>query len=143
MWDDSSHWQVTGQHTGRVLYDLDGGTYAAGYYSLGKVTYQTKSFLAAVTGQTTSTDIFAAYSFPTGGTRYRGYILYDIAEVQEGCIVDSWFNMTHQYSLFQFPVKTAVEFEMTSFTTDGTAFRTIQTALQFTTHEDVPKFFWE
>ena len=58
--------------------------------------------------------------------------------MSDGCITDSWFNYIHQRSQFQFPVKSAMKYEMTSYFSDGTAFLIIQTALQITTHGETP-----
>jgi len=68
-------------------------------------------------------------------------LMYDILEMQDGYIVDSWFNYIHQRDQFQFPVKTAMEFEMTSTFGNRTPFQVIQSALQFTTHGEIPELF--
>ena len=75
---------------------------------------------------------------PKKGERYRGYVAYPVAEVQDGYIISSWINYTHQRSWFQYPVVTAMEKRMTGGWNDAGAFRTVQDALQFyPTEEDV------
>ena len=64
--------------------------------------------------------------------------MYDVLEMNDGCIIDSWFNYIHQRSQMQYPVKSAMQYEMTtSFRSDG-PFQIIQTALQITTHGKKP-----
>lgn len=131
-------WMVSGDFTGRVLCDKDGTMLAADYHSLETVSYQNTGIFASMFGQYENCGVFATFSFPNGGSRQRGYVMYDILELQDGYIVDSWFNYIHQRHQFQFPVKTAMEHEMTSYYGDGAAFQLIQAALQFTTHEEIP-----
>lgn len=140
MWpsDRSGGWTMSTDVTGRVLYEKDGITHAAGYHSLEAVTYQKTGLLASITGQYDNHDVFATFSLSSDGTRQRGYVMYDILEMQDGYIVDSWFNYIHQKHPLQFPVKTAKEFEMTSSYGDGAAFQLIHAALQFTTHGEIP-----
>lgn len=140
MWPYSqTGWNVSGDFSGRLLYELDGTTYTSDYHSLGKITYQTDDMLSQMLGQRDSTDVFAAFSLPNDGSNQRGYVMYELSEMMDGYIVSSWFNYVHQHSLFQFPYQTAMEFEMRSFGMKNTVFRTIQTAFQFTTHGEVPE----
>lgn len=142
MWPYSqTGWDVSGDFTGRLLYDRDGTVYASDYHSLGKVTYDTNDMLSHMLGQTSSTDVFAAFSLPNEGNRRRGYVMYELAEMMDGYIISSWFNYVHQHNWLQFPVQTAVDFKTTSFSSYGFAFKTIQTALQFSTHGEVPELF--
>jgi hypothetical protein len=134
-------WSVSGDFAGRLLYDLDGSVYTSDYHSLGKITYDTNGMVAQMLGQTSSTDVFATFSLPNQGQRRRGYVMYELSEMMDGFIISSWFNYIHQHSQLQFPVQTAKEFEMTSFVNNGSAFKTIQTALQFTTHGEIPELF--
>lgn len=140
MWpsDRSGGWTMSTDVTGRVLYDKDGVTHAADYHSLEAVSYQKNGLLADMIGQYDNHDTFATFSLPSDGTKQRGYVMYDILELQDGYIVDSWFNYIHQKHSLQFPVKTAKEFEMTSSYGDGAAFQLIHAALQFTTHGEIP-----
>ena len=137
--DRSGGWTMSTDVTGRVLYEKDGITHAADYHSLEAVSYQKTGLLASMIGQYDNHDVFATFSLPRDGTRQRGYVMYDILELEDGCIVDSWFNYIHQKHPFQFPVKSAMEFEMTSSYGDGAAFQLIQAALQFTTHGEIPR----
>lgn len=142
LWPYSQEgWNVSSDFTGRVLYDLNGETLASNYHSIGKVTYESSGLAAQMLGQYQSTDVFATFSLPSTGERRRGYVMYEISEMIDGYIVNSWFNYIHQHSQLQFPVQTAKEFEMTSFVNNGSAFKTIQTALQFTTHGKTPELF--
>ena len=142
LWPYSQEgWNVSSDFTGRVLYDLNGETLASNYHSIGKVTYESSGLVAQMFGQYQSTDVFATFSLPSTGERRRGYVMYEISEMIDGYIINSWFNYIHQHSQLQFPVQTAKEFEMTSFVNNGSAFKTIQTALQFTTHGEIPELF--
>ena len=142
MWPyNQKGWNVSGEFTGRLLYDLNGTTYSSDYHSLGKVTYDTNGLAAQMLGQTSATDVFATFSMPNKGSGHRGYVMYELSEMMDGYIISSWFNYIHQHTRFQFPFQTAMEFEMTAFTNNGWAFRTIQTALQFTTHGEIPELF--
>lgn len=125
--DTSEGWSSAGDVTGRVLYDNDGATFVADYYSLGPQTVTSNSIFW---GSQTNTDVFAAFSMPRKGKNYRGYVAYPIDEVQDGYIISSWFNYTHQRWL-QYPAVTAMEKRMTNSWNDAGAFRTIQDALQF------------
>lgn len=141
LWPFSQEgWNVSSDFTGRLLYEMDGETYTSNYHTIGKVTYDTNGMLAML-GHTSSTDVFATFSLPSQGERRRGYVMYELSEMMDGFIINSWFNYIHQHSQLQFPVQTAKEFEMTSFVNNGSAFKTIQTALQFTTHGEFPELF--
>ena len=50
---------------------------------------------------------------------------------QSGYLLNSWCNYTHQQSLLQYPVVTAMEKRMTSAFGNTGAFYTVQHALQF------------
>lgn len=124
----SQGWNSGGEVTGRVLYDENGKSFSSPYYSLGNQTFSSDSIFF---GQQTSTDVFAAFSMPAKGNNYRGYLAYPVEENQDGYIIDSWVNYTHQKSLLQYPAMTAMEKRMTNSLNDAGAFITIQDALQF------------
>ena len=126
--DISDGWASNGEVTGRVLYDKGGETFAAPYYSLDNQTFTSNSIFW---GEQTSTDVFAAFSMPRQGENYRGYVAYPIAEMQDGYIISSWVNYTHQRSWLQYPAMTAMEKRMTNSWNDAGAFMTVQDALQF------------
>ena len=67
---------------------------------------------------------------PRRGENYRGYIAYPIVELEDGYIISSWMNYTHQKSWLQYPAMTAMEKRMTNSWNDAGAFITIQDALQ-------------
>ncbi len=121
-------WHSSGNVTGRVLYDKNGNTFTSEYYFLGCKTYTSNSIF---TGNKQNTDVFASFSMPQSGKRQRGYIAYHIDEAQDGYIIDSWFNYTHQKSLLQYPAVTAMESRMTNAWNNSEVFKTVQTALQF------------
>lgn len=121
-------WHSAGDVTGRVLYDNKGETFTADYYSLGT---QTFTFSTIFWGEQSSTDVFAAFSMPRDGSNHRGYIAYPVDEAQDGYIISSWFNYTHQQSWRQYPAMTAMEKRMTYGWNDAGAFKTVQDALQF------------
>ena len=140
MWpaDRLDGWRMDTEVTGRLLYNKEDSTYTSDYHFLGDVSYQKNGFLADMIGQYDNHDVFATFSLPEAGTRQRGYLMYDVLEMNDGCIIDSWFNYIHQRSQLQYPVKSAMQYEMTSsFRSDG-PFQIIQTALQITTHGEKP-----
>lgn len=126
--EDSDGWASDGEVTGRVLYDKNGKIFAAPYYFIGNQTFTGNSLFR---GEQTITDVFAAFSMPRQGENYRGYVAYPIAEVRDGCIIDSWANYTHQRGWLRYPAMTAMEKRMTSAGDDAGVFRTVRSALQF------------
>ena len=103
--------------------DKNGKTFVAPYHSIGEQTYTYSDILW---GDQTNTDIFATFSMPEKGIDCRGYVAYPIKEIQDGYIISSWINYTHQESWLQYPVMTAMENRMrNSWNNDG-AFMTIQ-----------------
>ncbi len=126
--DISEGWHSAGDVTGRVLYDSDGKTFVADYYSLGTQTFTSNSIFW---GEQSNTDVFATFSMPHDGSNHRGYVAYPVDEVQDGYIISSWFNYTHQQSWLQYPAMTAMEKRMTYGWNDAGSFKTIQDALQF------------
>ena len=121
-------WSAVGDVTGRVLYDRDGQTFTASYHTLGRQTYTADSVFF---GQRPNSDLFAAFSMPRHAEHARGYVAYTAAAVQSGYLLNSWCNYTHQQSLLQYPVVTAMEKRMTSAFGNTGAFYTVQHALQF------------
>lgn len=121
-------WDSAGDVTGRVLYDRDGTTYTAPYYSLGDHTFTYNNIFF---GEQTSTDIFATFSLPRSGEKHRGYVAYPATKMQDGHIADCWINYTHQCTWMQYPAVTAMEMRMRSGWSDAGAFKTVQDALQF------------
>jgi hypothetical protein len=126
---DNYGWSKDGTFSGHVLYDEGEQTYAAPYYSLGDATYQKEDIFF---GNQVSTDVLAAFPFPSGKEHYRGYVSYDILETVDGYIIDAWINYVHQRSWLQYPVQTALDFRMTaSMLSSDRVFYIIQDALQF------------
>ncbi len=121
-------WRTISDFSGHVRYDKDGQTYTSPYYFMGYETYTSSSIFF---GDRSSTDFFADFSFPKEGERQRGYLAYTAEEINDGWILDSWINYTHQMKWAQYPVNTAKEGRrMDSFNRSGT-FKLIQDALQF------------
>ena len=121
--NSSDGWGAAGDVTGQVLYDRDGKTYASAYHYLGNQTFTSDSILW---GEQTRTDVFATFSMPVRGEHYRGYIAYPIVELQDGYLISSWVNYTHQKSRIQYPAVTAMEHQMTGNWNENGAFITIQ-----------------
>ncbi|MDE7218982.1 MAG: hypothetical protein K2O45_05095 [Oscillospiraceae bacterium] len=121
-------WSKGSEASGRVLYDQDGVTYTAPYHYLGELSYQSNSIFW---GTQQNTDLFAAFSFPAKGQRQRGYVAYDALENEDGYIIDSWINYTHQNTWFQYPVQTAMENRMQGSWNLSGKFKLVQTAIQF------------
>ena len=121
-------WRVQGNFSGQILYDQDGVCYCSPYHSMGNFTYQKNTLFW---GDQTSNDYFLTFSFPRQGERQRGYVSYEILAMQEGYIIDSWFNYVHQSSWAQYPVQTAMEHRISysPFSRQSTFF-TVQDALQ-------------
>ena len=111
-----------------MLYNRDGLVYSAPYHAIGKETYTAASIFW---GEQTSTDVFAEFSLPNQGEDHRGYVSYTVKATQEGWIVDSWINYTHQTGWFQYPALTAKEKHLVSGVWDTPVFKTVQDALQF------------
>ena len=121
-------WHITSDFTGHVLYDSGEQTYIAPYYSMGYETYESSSIFF---GNQTSTDFFAHFSFPNEGEHQRGYVAYTVDEINDGWILDSWINYTHQLSPLQYPVISARTARLTDSIHMRTPFETVQDALQF------------
>ena len=131
LWPAYNHiegWTSAGDVTGRILYDKDGETYVADYYSLDTVTYESNDVFF---GSQNNTDVFAAFSMPRSGSNHRGYLAYSVYGAHGDYIMDSWFNYTHQQSPLQYPVMTAKQKRMTNMWNDAGAFKTVQNTLQF------------
>ncbi len=126
--DVSEGWHSAGDVTGRVLYDKNGETFVADYYSLGAQTFTSNSIFW---GNQSNTDVFATFSMPRNSEHQRGYVAYPVDEVQDGYIMSSWFNYTHQRSWLQYPAMTAMENRMTNGQNNAGGFKTIPDALQF------------
>lgn len=126
--DMTGTWAPDGAVGGRILYDRGGTTFCAPYYALETKDYTADSLFWGVQ---THSDIFASFSMPARGEHYRGYVAYPIAELQDGSVVSSWLNYTHQTSWLQYPAVTAVESRMNNTWSMGGVFKTMQSALQF------------
>ena len=127
-WQNTEGWNPAGQMTGRLLYDRDSQTWTAPYAFLGSRSYTSGSIFW---GKQSSTDIFAAFSLPDHGENHRGYVSYTVEEAQEGYILSSWCNYTHQSSALQYPARTAMDARMEGgLSNRSRAFVTVQDALQ-------------
>ena len=128
-WQNNEGWDAYGELTGRLLYDRDGQTFTAPYAFLGSRSYTSDSLFW---GEQSSTDIFAAFSLPDSGENHRGYVSYTVDEAQDGYIISSWCNYTHQTSALQYPARTAMDVRMEGGVSNRSwAFVTVQDALQF------------
>ena len=114
---------------GRVLYDLDGITYQAPYYSLSDGHTPSPRLIQ---GSGIGYNLLAGFSFPKEGERHRGYLSYIVWENMEGGIIDSWCNYLHQSSFAQYPVKTATEACVNNlFSSSYGVFDAVLTQIQF------------
>ena len=110
-------WTVNSDVSGRVLYDTAAGeSVCSPYYSI---------------SEDGSGAFYAEFSFPYRAANARGYVSYEASPWQEGNLLNSWFNYTHQRSLIQYPVQTAEEARKSSGWDTPYAFITAQEALQF------------
>lgn len=130
--DVSQGWTETGYLSGRVLYDDGDKSYAAPFHFLGKQSFSQDTMFW---GTQESTDIFAAFSMPNGVRAQRGYVAYEVAELEDGYIISSWINYTHQQTWLQYPAMTAMESRMANSWSEAGAFLTLQDALQFYPHD--------
>ncbi len=102
----SGGWQSAGNITGHVLYDNDGETFVADYYSLGTQTFTSNIILWS--GQVNA-DVVATFSMPHGGSNHRGYITYSADRMEDVSSTSSYIHYTHQQSWMQYPAITAIE----------------------------------
>lgn len=128
-----SGWLSAGDVTGRILYDNGGDTFAAPYYFLGEKTVTSSSFFY---GEQQNTDLYAAFSMPKEGENHRGYLAYPIELAQDGFLLSSQLNYTHQRSWLQYPAMTAMEKRIATSSDRAGEFRTVQGGLQFFVAED-------
>ena len=75
--------------------------------------------------------ITAVFSLPRRGERCRGYLTYGVETVEEGWLLDSWSNYTHQVKWLNYPAMTAQEYDRSGIWNGFGAFHTAQTAIQF------------
>ena len=121
-------WRSEGVFTGRLLYDWEGRTYAGDYYSIETEHYTSDTVFW---GETQSSDLFAVFSLPREGDRCRGYLTYGAELVDEGWLLSSWSNYTHQVKWLNYPAMTAQAFDMSGIWGGFGAFDTAQSAIQF------------
>ena len=126
--DGFDGWRQEGEVTGRLLFDWQGTTYEGDYYSISTEPYTTNSFFW---GESQSTDPTAVFSLPRRGERCRGYLTYGVETVEEGWLLDSWVNYTHQVKWLNYPAMTAQEYDRSGIWNGFGAFHTAQTAIQF------------
>ena len=119
---------MEGTVSGRLLYDMDGTTYLGDYYSMNVEDYTTDSILW---GTTENQWPMALFSLPLGGENCRGYLTYSMSTVEDGWILDSWMNYTHQINFWNYPLMTAEEHEKRGIWNGMGGFKTSQAAIQF------------
>lgn len=124
----SRGWSDAGGISGQILYSDNNTTYSAPYEYLGEYTHTSNDIIF---GESTSRDIYATFSFPHGGTNHRGYVCYTTKEAQQGWLLSSWINYTHQTRLLQYPNQTAMDDMLKSFPDRSDAFISVQDAIQF------------
>lgn len=121
-------YQMEGTVTGRLLYDKEGTTYLGDYYRLNVEDYTTDSILW---GTTENQWPMALFSLPLDGENCRGYLTYPMSTLDDGWILDSWMNYTHQVGFWNYPLMTAEEHEKRGIWNGMGGFQTSQTAIQF------------
>ncbi len=121
-------WMNAGGISGQILYSDNNTTYSAPYEYLGEYTHTSKDIIF---GESTSRDIYATFSFPRSGTNHRGYVCYTTREAQQGWILSSWINYTHQTRLLQYPNQTAMENTLKGIPEKSDSFISVQDAIQF------------
>lgn len=133
---ENEGWRRVGKPTGRVLYDRGGTTFESDFYSLGEESYTASSIFW---GESNHSDLFATFSLPLTGENCRGYVSYEIELVEEGWIINSWSNYTHQVKWWNYPLMTARQYAQAGILFGG-KFDTIQSAIQiFDLWEDTSK----
>ena len=120
-------WESAGTVSGRVLYDRDGQTFAAPYYSIGERSYISDGLF----GEQEETGVFAEFSMPVGGENHRGYLAYAAFALKESCAMSSVVNYTHQGGFLQYPAVTAAEYAMENGFAGGESFHTSQDIFSF------------
>ena len=126
--DGFDGWRQEGEVTGRLLFDWQGTTYEGDYYSISTEPYTVNSLFW---GESQSTDPTALFSLPWRGERCRGYLTYGVETVEEGWLLDSWSNYTHQVKWLNYPAMTAQEYDRSGIWNGFGAFHTAQNAIQF------------
>jgi len=129
-WDEGE-----GSWTGKLNYDHDGVTYTGDFVGFEEQSYTGTDFFGY---QYNNSDVFAEFSFPWNAENQRGYVSYVIEEMNDGYIVDSWINYTHQDFFLQYPVMTAKDKQMQGGFNRGGCFFRVQDALQFAPTDDGP-----
>ena len=125
------NWDYIGPASGRLLYTKNGTSYTALYHFLGDQSYTSSDM---VFGETTSTDLFAAFSLPNDGENQRGYIAYTVRSKPIASILNTLIDYNHQKSLLQYPAVTAMENCQTDVWSRAYAFELIND--QFLLHPD-------
>lgn len=121
-------YRMEGRVTGRLLYDKDGTTYLGDYYRLNVEDYTTDSIFW---GTTQNQWPMALFSLPLDGENCRGYLTYEVEVLDDGWILDSWMNYTHQEDFWRYPLLTAEQHEKQGLWNGTGGFRTAQSAVQF------------
>ncbi|MGI5962844.1 MAG: hypothetical protein ACOX7N_03895 [Lawsonibacter sp.] len=123
---ENEGWRRVGAPSGQVLYDRNGTTFASDFYSLGMEDYTSQSIFW---GESNRNDLFAVFSLPLVGENCRGYVSYEVEMVEEGWIINSWSNYTHQTGWWNYPLMTAKQYSASGILFGG-KFETIQSAIQ-------------
>lgn len=126
-------YRMEGTVTGRLLYDRNGTTYLGDYYRLSVEDYTTNSFML---GTEENHWPMALFSIPLDGENCRGYLTYQVEMQDDGWILDSWMNYTHQEGMWNYPLTTAEQHEKQGLWNGMGSFATNWTAIQFYPYED-------
>ncbi len=126
-------WMRNGDLTGRLLCEKNEETLEAPFWFLGEKEAIHGGMLWDLT---TETDIFAAFSLPKQAQHQRGYISYSVSELEDGCIIFSWFDYTHRDSPLVYPNQSALDHQISGVWDLKHRFPNIQTAVELNPNLD-------
>lgn len=126
--ETSDGWDGAEDLSGRLLCRQKDEDLAADYYYIGKRSYVSADFFG---NSQNVDDISCDFSMPHKASDRRGYVAYTSTQTENGYLLSSWINYTHQNSFIQYPVKTAGEFAREGMHIADYPFKTVQAAIQF------------
>lgn len=132
----AAHTGVEGVHmesavTGRLLYDKDGTTYLGDYYRLEEEVFTTNSIFWSPTEKRL---LMALFSIPMDGENCRGYLTYSVGTGEDGKILSSRINYTHQARFWDYPLMTAEKSVKLGIWRSG-SFQTAQASINWISEE--------
>lgn len=128
-------WEGTWDLSGRLFCKEKGRELTADFMSIQKEPYTSTDFFGE---SHLNNDCMCNFSLPSKGTDRRGYVAYSSEQIEDGYMLNAWFNYTHQVGYFQYPVKTAEAYVKEGMHMTDYPFRTAQSAIQFYIKDGVP-----